>query len=106
MKTTLTTDELTTMSAPLNAALIPFMERFPGSAGERQPVHTVYGGAHLFKFDTTRKLGEVALRILNEHGRDARTFANVIGVPDSLAERVWERVNEKLRREPVEDFRI
>lgn len=106
MKSTLGENEIRKTTADLERKLVPFMQRFPGSAGERQPVHTVYGGAHLFKSDTTKKLGHVALRILNEHGRDARTFANVIGVPADLADRVWERVNEKLRREPVEDFRI
>jgi citrate lyase beta subunit len=106
MNTTLTTNEITTMSAPLEKALVPFMNRFPGSAGERQPVHTVYGGAHLFKSDTTRKLGEKALQVLGEQGGDAFAFSRAIGLPDLHAELVWERVNEKLRREPVEDFRI
>ena len=94
------------MSAPLERALVPFMRRFPGSAGERQPVHTVYGGAHLFKSDTTRKLGEKAVRMLDAHGVDPFVFARAIGVEDSRAETVWQRVVEKLGREPVEDFRV
>src|SRR5687767_15655783 len=106
MKTTLNTQELETLSKPLNAALAPFSRRFPGSAGERQPVHTVYGGAHLFKSDTTRKLGEKARQVLGEHGVDAFTFSRAIGLPELHAETVWQRVNEKLGREPVEDFRV
>ena len=106
MKTTLTPSDLATMSAPLEAALVPFMQRFPGSAGERQPVHTVYGGAHLFKHDTARKLGEKARQILKEQGVDAFTFARAIAVEDRNAEKIWARVQEKLEREPVEDFRI
>jgi len=106
MKTSLTTDELTTMSAPLNVALVPFMQRFPGSAGERQPVHTVYGGAHLFKSDTALKLGEVAGRFLIEYGVDPFTFARAIDLPEAYAETIWQRIVEKLGREPVEDFRI
>lgn len=94
------------MSAPLEQALEPFTRRFPGSAGERQPVHTVYGGAHLFQSDTARKLGEKAVLALEEHGRDAFTFARAVGLPDIHAEIVWARVLEKLRREPVEDFRV
>jgi len=93
------------MSAPLERALEPFMRRFPGSAGERQPVHTVYGGAHLFKSDTAKKLGEKARQALQTHGGDAFTFARAIGIPDTHAETVWNRVVEKLEREPVEDFR-
>ena len=99
-------DELRRLTAPLERALIPFNKRFPGSAGERQPVHTVYGGAHLFKHDTTRKLGEKALQVVQEHGVDAFTFSRAIGLSDVHAETVWQRVLEKLRREPVEDFRV
>ena len=32
--------------------------------GMRQPVHVVYGGAHLFKSDSVRKLGKLAERAL------------------------------------------
>ena len=106
MNTTLTQSELASLAAPLTKALVPFTSRFPGSAGERQPVHTVYGGAQLFKHDTTRKLGEKALQVAEEHGVDAFTFARAVGLPEVHAETVWQRVLEKLRREPVEDFRV
>jgi len=106
MKPTLSENEIRAATADLERKLVPFNKRFPGSTGERQPVHTVYGGAHLFKSDTTKKLGEVALRFVQEYGRDPRTFAAAIGIPEKLAARVWERVLEKLNREPVEDFRI
>src|SRR5690242_968557 len=49
--------------------------------GARQPVHTVYGGAHLFKADTARKLGAVALRAVEEHAPDFAAFARAIGLP-------------------------
>jgi citrate lyase beta subunit len=106
MKTTLTTQELESLASPLHEALTPFMGRFPGSAGERQPVHTVYGGAHLFKSDTARKLGEKGMQVLDQHGVDPFGFARAIGVDDSRAEKIWQRVVEKLAREPVEDFRV
>jgi citrate lyase beta subunit len=105
MKTTLIQSDLQTMMAPLEKALVPFMRRFPGSAGERQPVHTVYGGAHLFKADTARKLGEKAIFALEEYGVDPFVFARAIGMHESYAERIWQRVVEKLGREPVEGFR-
>jgi len=72
----------------------------------RQPVHVVYGGAHLFKSDTVRKLGALAERALAEYAPDAATFAEALGLRDDLAETVYTRVAEKLRREPVEDYRI
>src|SRR5689334_16743340 len=106
MTTTLKDSEIDKLSEPLQHALQPFMRRFPGSAGERQPVHTVYGGAHLFKSDTTRKLGEKAMSVLDEQGVDPFTFVRAIGVSDVHAETIWRRVVEKLAREPVEDFRV
>jgi citrate lyase beta subunit len=107
MKPTLSEKEINRATADLERKLVPFMNRFPGSAGERQPVSTVYGGAHLFKSDTTKKLGEVAQRFLLEYGVDPVTFAGAIGLSDqSFADAIWNRVAEKLEREPVEDFRI
>jgi citrate lyase beta subunit len=106
MTTTLTNQQLDTLTTPLNTALAEFTARFPGNAGERQPVHTVYGGAHLFKADTARKLGEKARQVLGEHGVDPFTFGRAIGLEDAHAETIWNRVREKLEREPVEDFRV
>ena len=79
----------------------------PGEGGERQPVHTVYGGAHLFKADTAARLGSVALAALNEYAPDAGTLARVLDLPAAVdAADVRSRVVAKLEREPVEDFRI
>jgi citrate lyase beta subunit len=79
----------------------------PGESGDRQPVHTVYGGAHLFKSDTASKLGAVALATLKEYAPDAASLSRVLQLaPDLDAERVYGRVIAKLQREPVEDFRI
>jgi hypothetical protein len=109
---------------------------YPGDASARQPIHTVYGGAHLYKAETTQRLGEIALRHLTTYAPDAVALARGVGfVPpkafddqdvsalraaferDATALRrthpqawltftVHERVLAKLRREPVEDFRI
>jgi citrate lyase beta subunit len=69
-------------------------------------VHTVYGGAHLFRAGTAPKLGTIARAQLAEHAPDARTFANVLGIEDAIAGDVYARVQDKLTREPVEDFRL
>jgi len=82
------------------------LARYPGDSGARQPVHTVYGGAHLFSADTAKKLGELALRSLGTYAPDAGTFGEAIGIRGELASKVYDRVREKLSREPVEDFRI
>lgn len=72
----------------------------------RQPIHTVYGGAHLFKADTAARLGATALRVLDEFAPDAGTLASVLDIPADAAGRVYARVREKLTREAVEDFRL
>jgi citrate lyase beta subunit len=75
-------------------------------ADRRQPVHTVYGGAQLFRADTARRLGELARAALDAWAPDAGVLATVFDLPDGIAGTVHERVADKLRREPVEDFRI
>jgi citrate lyase beta subunit len=83
-----------------------FRKLRPGDSGARRPVHVVYGGAHLFRADVCRKLGEIALRSLAEYAPDADTLAAVTGMESALAAEVYPRVAEKLRQEPVEDYRI
>jgi citrate lyase beta subunit len=90
----------------LDRANVRVAQQFPGDSPKRQPVHVVYGGAHLFKANAVQKLGAVALRSLQEHAPDAQTLAGVIGLDPALADRIYLRVVEKLTREPVEDFRI
>ncbi|HEX7190434.1 MAG TPA: phosphoenolpyruvate kinase, partial [Thermoanaerobaculia bacterium] len=104
-KTSLDEREVARAATTLDAALADFAQRFPGESAARQPVHTVYGGAQLFKSDTTKKLGVIALRSLDEHAPDPMTFARAIGL-ERDEEAVYTRVVEKLKREPVEDFRI
>ncbi len=138
------------MNTTLNAAALdPVLDRlresnrayarvYPGETMDRQAVHTVYGGANLFRHDSARRLGDVALASLREYAPDFACFARAIGLrgaealPDSaagaagvegrfradregsaranpaaaLALSVYDRVVEKLTREPVEDFRI
>jgi citrate lyase beta subunit len=72
----------------------------------RQPIHTVYGGAQLFRADTAAKLGATALNALEAHAPDAAALASAVGIAPADAERVSARVREKLAREPVEDFRL
>ncbi|HEY9405456.1 MAG TPA: hypothetical protein VIQ24_22590 [Pyrinomonadaceae bacterium] len=117
MKTSLTTENTRDHLARLEQANRDFAGVYPGETGGRQPVHTVYGGAHLFKSDTPRRLGSLALRALDAFAPDADTFARAVGLAGTeessaveplaaLAPVIYERVREKLGREPVEDFRI
>jgi citrate lyase beta subunit len=138
MRRTLSPESLQEITTRLELAHRALERRYPGSPAERQPIHVVYGGAHLFRSGTTRRLGELALRSFDEYASDFAAFAKAVGMPgaaelpdtrtaaaaiaktiefDSEAVRrenptawfahtVYERVREKLRREPVEDFRI
>jgi citrate lyase beta subunit len=58
-----------------------FTRHYPGETGRRQPVHTVYGGAHLFKSDSAKRLGSLARRSLDQFAPDFLTFARAIDLP-------------------------
>ena len=138
MKRSLAADSFQDIFAPLERAHQAFASRYPGPRGDRQPVHTVYGGAHLFRADTASRLGKKALEALDEFAPDFITLARAVELPSadtfgvspdsvaSLAQSIerdpetarrenrpawfaytlYQRVREKLQREPVEDFRI
>ncbi|HEX6220160.1 MAG TPA: phosphoenolpyruvate kinase [Acidimicrobiia bacterium] len=103
---TLNTDSMTGWTQRLEAASARIATDFPGEGPERQPVHTVYGGAQLFSSSTPAKLGELALRFADEWAPDSGALVDVLGLLPELAERVHPTVIDKLEREPVEDFRI
>jgi len=105
-ETSLPDNALTAILDSIDKANARISEQFPGDSPARQPVHTVYGGAHLFKADAAQKLGSHALRSLQEHAPDAATLAAALGIDPALADRIYLRVIDKLTQEPVEDFRI
>ncbi|MGZ8845833.1 MAG: DUF6986 family protein, partial [Pyrinomonadaceae bacterium] len=138
MKNSLSEESVRDLSAKLQQANSEFADNYPGETGKRQPVHTVYGGAHLFKSDSAARLGALARRSLDQFAPDFLSFAKAIALPGAdhlpesleeddgltaslatnpeqvrqtnkaawLAHSIYNRVSEKLRREPVEDFRI
>ena len=103
---TLRDDSMTTWGERLGAVATRLGTDFPGESPERQPVHTVYGGAHLFSANTAQRLGELSLAALDRWAPAPEDLASILDVPESLAGPVHALVAEKLRREPVEDFRI
>ena len=106
MNNTFTDDFLDSATAALRSVNAALYRAYPGESGHRQPVHTFYGGAHLFRAHTPKRLGELALQSLTDYGSNPIAFAKALGVPSGLADMVYSRVREKLRREPIEDFRI
>jgi hypothetical protein len=49
----------------------------------RYPVHVVYGGAHLFKANTPRKLGDLALGAIQEFAPNFAEFARAMWLPEA-----------------------
>ena len=107
MDPTLSESAISAYSARLDAAP-DAMSAFPGESGARQPVHTVYGGAQIFRSDTASRLGALALAAVDQYAPDAATLAAALGrdPADPIVAASYPRVIEKLQREPVEDFRI
>src|SRR5436190_7879126 len=98
LRTSLSDKKVAKAIARLAAARTRYLRRYPGESGARQAVHTVYGGAHLFTAETPRKLGNVALKSLDAHAPSPGAFAEAIGLPPHLADKVHARVIEKLNR--------
>jgi hypothetical protein len=105
-RTTLADQIVAAAEKRLESANAAFARRYPGESGRRQPVHTVYGGAHLFHSDSAARLGALALHALAEFAPGPEALASVLGLARPLADMIYPRVVEKLRREPVEDLRI
>ena len=106
MKQTLAPEEVQMVLAQIAEANRDFALRFPGDSDRRQPVHTVYGGAQVFRSDTAPRLGALARRSLEEYAPQSSDLGRALGLPDELAATIADRVAKKLAREPVEDFRI
>ena len=113
-----------------------FQKVYPGDRPERQPVHTVYGGANLFKFDSAKTLGERALETFTTYAPDFASFGAIFKMegfdqidysqpaatlqnayeamskeeqkkhPVHMSYQVYHKVLNKLRTEAIEDFRI
>ena len=135
MKESLPKKEIEKVFVKLAEANTAFNKYYPGETAARQPVHTVYGGAQLFKADSAVKLGTMAVKSFEQYAPDFVSMAKAMKLPgheqltDSpdtyiqllqknpsaarsehtaawLANTVYTRVKDKLRKEAVEDFRI
>ena len=83
MKASLSDESLNDFNDRLRRANEDFASHYPGETGRRQPVHTVYGGAHLFKSDSAKRLGSLAQRSLDQFAPDFLAFARAIDLPGS-----------------------
>lgn len=78
----------------------------------RNPIHVVYGGANLFKSDTTRKLGKIALKNLRTYAPDFAEFARAVWLKgadtlpqfaDAVSD-LEKRLNENAERVKAENY--
>ncbi len=77
----------------------------------RYPIHTFYGGAHLFKRDSFEKIKRIAQGIFNDYCEESERFYSIFTRPDApvsknTAEKVYHKIHKKIEEEPVEDYRI
>ena len=82
----------------LKTANLAFQKTYPGDKPDRQPVHTVYGGANLFKSDTCVKMGEVALKSLQTYASNFVVLADVLQLQGFLELPSSEKKIEKLEK--------
>jgi len=78
MKFSINDNERDAILNELKTANLRFQKTYPGDKPDRQPVHTVYGGANLFKSDTCMKMGEIALKNLQTYAPNFVVLANVL----------------------------
>ncbi|HNP48828.1 MAG TPA: aldolase/citrate lyase family protein [Bacteroidia bacterium] len=78
MKTSIPTEAKEKILGELHSANLSFQKIYPGDKPDRQPVHTVYGGANLFKSDSTKRMGDIALRSLTAYAPDFTVLARVL----------------------------
>ncbi len=92
----------------LREANVAFQKIYPGDRSERQPVHTLYGGANLFKSDAAVALGKRALEIFETYAPDHMVFGEVFGMDtgSGFSKKIYDKVIAKLKTEAIEDFRI
>lgn len=80
MKTTLSPDRIQILLEEVSRANIVHSRLYPGERPHRQPVHTVYGGAQLFKAGTTVRIGEIASATFRKYAPDFAVFAHALGM--------------------------
>jgi citrate lyase beta subunit len=95
--------ELDRLLAAADAAL---RTGYPGDRPGRQPVHTAYVPADVFRPGLAADWGHQALQAITDCAPSPAEFGAAMGLPDGLAAVVRTRVVAKLAEQPVEDLRL
>src|SRR3954470_1911616 len=99
-------DVLAAVDAQLATADRALADCYPGDAGTRQPIHTVYLPAEFPADDSPGAWGAEALTLLDDAAPDPATAAEVTGLGPLLDEEVHRRTRVKLASQPIEDLRV
>src|SRR5690242_4836396 len=78
MKLSIDPNERASILDELKVSNLAFQKTYPGDKPDRQPVHTVYGGANLFSHDTAEKMSKVAVKNLITYAPDFIVLARVL----------------------------
>lgn len=134
MKSSIPNKKKKKLFGELTEANAKFQKIYPGDRSERQPVHTVYGGANLFKSASAKVLAQRALESFQTYAPDFLTFGRIFNLngiekinathemirqqyeslspeekrkhPARISYEVFHKVIRKLQTEAIEDFRI
>lgn len=102
MKFSIADNEKEAVLGSLKIANLQFQQTYPGDKPDRQPVHTVYGGANLFKSDTCKKMGDIALKNLQTYAPNFVVLADTLQLQGFVelpsSEKKIEKLVKKLDR--------
>ncbi len=90
-------DDFQTELRELRTANDEFAKSYPQRPPETT-VHTLYVPQDRFTPDLNEKMGRLARKAVESWGGSARKFAGVFGIPDALADPVYERMLAQLER--------
>lgn len=73
-----------------------------------QPIHVMYGGAHLFSEKTFEKIASLAIQSFDYAAKDHKALMSITNETwgESFSADVYNRVQRKLATAPVEDYRV
>ncbi|MCF6280089.1 MAG: hypothetical protein L3J14_07055 [Flavobacteriaceae bacterium] len=83
MKLSIPQDKKSSIFGDLKEANQAFNKIYKGDREDRQPIHTVYGGANLFKSNTTETLGKIALKSLLQYAPNFVEFGKAFQLKGS-----------------------
>jgi citrate lyase beta subunit len=79
----------------------------PSFPVRKQPMHTLYGGAHLFSKATPEKVKEIAVKYFSAYIPNPDELAAIFQISDAaIAQELYEKTFAKLHTACLEDYRV